>query len=79
MQYIVILFVTYKDNTPAKKAIYDAETSELAVKSVYNYMGQYMALDNVKSVVVMASNSIGGIYKKESWFAPEETSQTETA
>lgn len=70
MEYMTILCVRYKDDTATKKAIYTAESSDAAVKGVYTNMGMYMAADNVESVMAMAVNSIGGVYKNEHWTAP---------
>ena len=72
MEYMIILCVTYKDENETKKAIYAAESQDAAVKGVHTNMGKYMAADNVASVMAIAANSIGGIYKNEHWTAPVE-------
>ena len=72
MEYMTIVCVTYKYGTATKKAIYAAESPDSAVKGVYKNMGEYMSADNVTSVMAIAANSIGGIYKNEHWTAPEE-------
>lgn len=76
MKFFVILYVVYKDETPDKKSIYMAETEDDAIKLFYKYMGEYIAVDNVYSVNVEAKNSVGGIFKNESWVSktqePEE-------
>lgn len=75
MEYMTILCVTYKDGTAAKKAIYAADSQDAAVKGVHTNMAQYMSDDNVASVMAIAANSIGGIYKNEHWTAPVEPKQ----
>lgn len=76
MKFFVILYVVYKNETPDKKAIYMAETEDGAIKLFYKYMGEHIAVDNVYSVNVEAKNSVGGIFKNESWVSktqePEE-------
>lgn len=72
MEYMTIVCVTYKDGSATRKAIYAAESPDSAVKGVHTNMAQYMAADNVASVMAIAANSIGGIYKNEHWMAPVE-------
>ena len=80
MEYMTLVCVTYKDGTPTKKAIYAADSPDSAVKGVHTNMAQYMAADNVASVMAIAANSIGGIYKNEYWIAPVEPKpETEVA
>ena len=77
MEYMTILYVRYKDGTASKKSIYPAEAGDEGVKDVFVYMGQYMGMDNVASVAVIAMNSIGGIYKNESWVNEPNSTQFE--
>lgn len=72
MEFMTIVCVIYKDGTAAKKAIYSTDSSDAAVKGVYQQMGMFMGADNVASVMAIAANSIGGIYKNEHWTAPAE-------
>lgn len=72
MEYMTILCVTYKDGTATRKAIYAADSPDAAVKGVHTNMAQYMTADNVASIMAIAANSIGGIYKNEHWTAPVE-------
>lgn len=70
MKYFVVLYATYNNGTADKKAIYEANSSDDAIKQVYKYMGSYTDADGVASVICEAKNSVGGTYKAESWIAP---------
>ena len=75
MSYITILYVTYNNGTSAKKAIYDADSADLAIANVYKYMGSYMCSDGVESVACLAIDSLGTIYKQETWKLKETTAE----
>ena len=79
MEYTTILYVIYNDGTAAKKSMYQAESSDLAIANAHKYMGQYMAVDGVASCCTMAINSIGGIYANYHWTAPVVESAEESA
>lgn len=70
MKYYVILLVVFNDGTPDKLGIYTVKSEAEAVQNFHKYMGQYVNGANVASVCVEAKNSVGGIYKNESWVAP---------
>lgn len=70
MEYLTVLCVIYNDGTAPTKAIYTAETADAAIKGVYTKMGQFMDAENVASVMAMAVNSVGDIFKNEHWVAP---------
>lgn len=63
MKYYVILIATV--GTEIKKAIYEATDENNAVALFHQYMSSYMNNDKCKEALVMAINSVGGIYKKE--------------
>lgn len=67
MKYYTILITTFSDGSPDKVGIYVQPSADAAIKAFYNYMGQYANNDNVTSVFAEAINSLGGVYKHESW------------
>lgn len=69
MEIFTIIYVLFKDATPTKKAIYTVDNEDAAVKTLHTNMGQYMAVENVKSICAVAMNSTGAIYKIEHWEA----------
>lgn len=77
MEFLTVLTVIYNDETPTKKSIYTANSADEAVKLVHQNMSTYMTQSNIKSVMAMAINSIGGVYKNEHWVAPEPDVEAE--
>lgn len=71
MKFLVVLNVIYNDDTPDKTSVYKYATEVEAVANFHKYLGQYIGGENVKTVLCMAINSVGGIYKNEFWSAPE--------
>ena len=67
MKYRIILEVVFNDGTDDKVAIYTCNNEDEAIAGFHRYMGQYVGLSNVEHVNVIAKNSVGGIYKNESW------------
>lgn len=67
MKYYTVLIVNFNDGTPDKMGIYLQPSEDAAIKAFFNYMGQYTNNDNVESVFSEATNSLGGVYKHESW------------
>lgn len=76
MEYITVLHVSYSDGTPPKKAMYTYASADLAVAGAHKYIGQYMAAENVRSVMAVAMNNLGGIYANYGWKAEEESGAT---
>lgn len=69
LSYMIILWATYNNENPDKKAMYAATTASLAIAGVHRYMGQYMCADGIESVTCMAINNAGEVIKNESWYA----------
>lgn len=67
MKYYTVLIVCFNDGSPDKVGIYTRPSADAALKTLYDYMGDYTDNDNVTSAFALAVNNIGGIYKQESW------------
>ena len=70
MKFYVILLVVYNDSTADKKAIYEYDSEDAVLQGFYKYMSQFVNVDNVSTVNVEAKNSVGGVYKNETWTHP---------
>lgn len=65
MKYLIILYARYNDNSPDKKAMYEAETEQAAVAMFHTYLGQYMNNKAVEHVMVTVINEYGAQLKVE--------------
>lgn len=72
MKYLVILYVTYKDDSKPTSSIYSYDSVDEAIQNFYKNMGKYVNVDNVLSVMVKAINSLGGTYKEDCWMTPAD-------
>lgn len=70
MKYYLIVIITYTDETQDKKAIHEYVNEYEAIAHFHSTMGTAMIQDNVESVLVVAMNSEGGIYKNEKFTKP---------
>ena len=70
MKYYLIVIITYTDGTTDKKSLYEYANEYEAIAHFHSTMGTTMVQDNVESVLVVAMNSEGGIYKNEKFTKP---------
>lgn len=76
MKFRVVLEVVFNDNSADKVGIYTYDSEDLALQGFYKYMSQYVGVENVDTVNVLAKNNVGGIYKNEFWVNPIKPTPT---
>lgn len=65
MNYFVVVYATYNDGKPKKKAIYDATDKQDAINQFHGYMNTYGKDTTVEHALVQAQGSDGMMIRQE--------------
>lgn len=71
MEYLVILYVTFNNESPTKKAMYTYVTDTEAIATFHQQVGNYMKDTTVKHLMCVAMNTNCGILEECTWDRPE--------
>lgn len=72
MNFLVIVYATYNDGKPQKKAIYDASDKQEAINLFHGYMSTYGKDATVAHALVQAQDSNGMLIRQETYDKPVE-------